>query len=187
MGEEKSSVTVPMTAVALAKGDAIVRVVVLKPLANQMFQMLVERLSGLLNRRIFYMPFSRQLESGLSESGLVRSIYTRCMEAGGILVAQPEHMLSFKLMGIDRLLHPSMNPRERQSSRDLLNLQQWVTEHSRDILDESDEILHRYQLIYTVGQQRSLEGYPDRWTTNNRFSASWQAALKPYSKYFLLS
>ncbi|KAK0446444.1 uncharacterized protein EV420DRAFT_1715953 [Desarmillaria tabescens] len=40
------------------------------------------------------------------------------------------------------------------------------TEYSRDILDESDEILHcRYQLIYTMGQQRSLEGYPDRWTT----------------------
>lgn len=166
MGEGKSSVIVPMAAVALAKGDAIVRVVVLKPLANQMFQMLVERLSGLLNRRIFYMPFSRQLDVGPERIRLIRSIYTRCMEAGGILVAQPEHMLSFKLMGIDRLIHASMNPGEGQFSRDLLNLQKWVTEHSRDILDESDEILHcRYQLIYTVGQQRSLEGYPDRWTT----------------------
>ncbi|KAK0446443.1 uncharacterized protein EV420DRAFT_1570635 [Desarmillaria tabescens] len=64
MGEGKSSVIIPMAAAALAQGKALVRVVVLKPLTNQMFQLLVERLSGLLNRRIFYMPFSRQLDIG---------------------------------------------------------------------------------------------------------------------------
>src|SRR5271154_811666 len=59
MGEGKSSVIVPMVAVALSDGQRFARVVVLKPLASQMFQLLVERLSGLANRRIFYMPFTR--------------------------------------------------------------------------------------------------------------------------------
>ncbi|ETW75527.1 hypothetical protein HETIRDRAFT_331204 [Heterobasidion irregulare TC 32-1] len=61
MGEGKSCVIVPMTAVALANGRSPVRVVVLKSLASQMFQLLVERLCGLTNRRIFYMPFSRNV------------------------------------------------------------------------------------------------------------------------------
>jgi hypothetical protein len=36
--------------------------------------------------------------------------------------------------------------------------------HSRDILDESDEILSvRFELIYTMGAQRATEFSPDRW------------------------
>ncbi len=50
-----------------------------------------------------------------------------------------------------------------------LELQKWLDGHVRDILDESDEILHvRYQLIYTMGTQRPLEGHPDRWTTTQQ-------------------
>jgi hypothetical protein len=41
----------------------------------------------------------------------------------------------------------------------------WVGSHTRDILDESDEILHsRFQLIYSIGLQQHMDGYPDRWT-----------------------
>ena len=44
-------------------------------------------------------------------------------------------------------------------------LQKWIDSHTRDILDESDEILHsRFQLIYTIGLQQHMDGYPDRWT-----------------------
>ena len=46
-----------------------------------------------------------------------------------------------------------------------LSLQKWIHSHARDILDESDEILHtRFQLIYTIGDQQHMDGYPDRWT-----------------------
>jgi hypothetical protein len=58
MGLGKSSVIVPIDAVALADGTQLVRVVVLKPLAMQMFQLLAAKLGGMLNRRIVYMPFS---------------------------------------------------------------------------------------------------------------------------------
>ena len=47
----------------------------------------------------------------------------------------------------------------------LSELQKWLYSHARDILDESDEILHpRCQLIYTMGLPQHMEGYPDRWT-----------------------
>jgi hypothetical protein len=46
-----------------------------------------------------------------------------------------------------------------------LSLQRWLNSHARDILDESDEILHaRFQLVYTIGPQQHMDGYPDRWT-----------------------
>ena len=45
-----------------------------------------------------------------------------------------------------------------------MSLQKWIDSHTRDILDESDEILHsRFQLIYTIGLQQHMDGYPDRW------------------------
>src|SRR5690606_15239855 len=43
MGEGKSSVIVPIAAAALADGSKLVRVIVLKPLSSQMFQLLVQK------------------------------------------------------------------------------------------------------------------------------------------------
>ena len=46
-----------------------------------------------------------------------------------------------------------------------VGLQKWIDSHTRDILDESDQILHsRFQLIYSIGLQQHMDGYPDRWT-----------------------
>ncbi|KAL0573927.1 hypothetical protein V5O48_008024 [Marasmius crinis-equi] len=164
MGEGKSSVIVPLVAAALADGSKLVRVVILKPLAGQMFQLLVERLSGLANRRIFYMPFSRQIRIGPEQVALIQQSYDSCMREGGVWIVQPEHILSFKLMGIDRSL-VSDTPEESTVAEALTESQRWLDGNSRDILDESDEILHiRYQLVYTVGQQQPLEMHPDRWT-----------------------
>jgi len=61
MGEGKSSVILPLVASTLASGSDLVRVVTLKPLSNQMFELLVSRLAGLANRPIFYVPVSRSL------------------------------------------------------------------------------------------------------------------------------
>jgi len=161
MGEGKSSVIVPIISSALADGNQLLRVVVLKPLAKQMFDLLVHRLSGLANRRIFYLPFSRGV--GVSSTGNeLQPLFDLCMRERGILLVQPEHILSFKLMGIDMAI------REDKLSggvaKGFLASQSWLDLHSRDILDESDEILNvKYQLIYTSGRQEPLEDYPDRW------------------------
>ena len=62
MGEGKSSVIMPMVAAALSDGNQLVRVVVLKSLARQMFSLLLQRLSGLAERQILYLPFSRSCD-----------------------------------------------------------------------------------------------------------------------------
>ncbi|QRV92775.1 kinase-like protein [Ceratobasidium sp. AG-Ba] len=164
MGEGKSSVIVPIIAAALADTSQLVRVVVLKPLWRQMFHLLVGRLAGLVNRRVYYLPFGRHIQVGESQAKLIHSMYEECMREGGILLVQPEHILSFKLMGIDQLISSSTSDMIA-ASKSLRKTQEWLSKNSRDILDESDEILHvRYQLVYTVGEQESLEGHPDRWT-----------------------
>ncbi|CAE6415087.1 unnamed protein product [Rhizoctonia solani] len=169
MGEGKSSVIVPIIASSLADSSRLVRVVVLKPLWRQMFDLLVNRLSGLSNRRIYYLPFGRHIRIDSTRAQKLRGLYEECMREGGVLLVQPEHILSFKLMGIDRLIS-SNNSGDTEIGDTLRDMQDWLKSHTRDILDESDEILHvRYQLVYTVGDQQPLDDHPDRWTTTQQF------------------
>ncbi len=179
MGEGKSSVIIPLVASTLANGSDLVRVMTLKPLSNQMFQLLVSRLSGLANRPIFYVPISRDLRMDTSLVKTIKSLYERCIAEGGVLVVQPEHILSLKLMNIDTLLHRTSEEDESSMADELGLLQDWVSEVSRDILDESDEILHvRYQLIYTTGEQMPVNGHPNRWTTIQQVFSRLQANAK---------
>lgn len=168
MGEGKSHVIVPLVAAALADSQKLVRVVVLKPLTAQMFQLLVERLSGLPNRRIFYLPFSRDVKASPEAIQNIRNLFEECARVRGVLVAQPEHILSFRLMVADQILS-SEGPNLNQVARDLQATQSWLNSTARDILDESDELLHiRYQLIYTMDQQRPLDAGSDRWITTQK-------------------
>lgn len=188
MGEGKSSVIVPFISASLADSRNLVRVVVLKALAGQMFQLLVERLSGVCNRRIFYVPFSRGVRMSTSHVQGIGRLFRECASARGVLVAQPEHILSLRLMAFERLLSPSVS---RSIASGLRDVEGWLKAHSRDILDESDEILHvKYQLVYTNGDQQPMEHSPDRWTTTQqvfdriRLHASKLNALFPYEVEF---
>src|SRR5579863_2760789 len=105
-----------------------------------MFHILVNRLSGLANRRIFYVPMSRNLRMNTSLVRTIKGLFERCVTEGGVLVVQPEHILSLKLMHIDNLLSPPRNKGERLIaglcvSRDPL------AREARDALGESDKIL----------------------------------------------
>ncbi|KIO00351.1 hypothetical protein M404DRAFT_153077 [Pisolithus tinctorius Marx 270] len=164
MGEGKSSVIVPAAASVLADGNQLMRVVVPKALASQMFYLLVDRLGGLVNRRIFHLPFSRSLQIDESGARAVQEILEQCMRERGILVVQPEHILSFKLLSVEKQLDDATGIAEP-----LLQTQRWLHSYARDILDESDEILHvRNQLIYAIGSQKPLEGSPTRWSTTQQ-------------------
>jgi hypothetical protein len=177
MGEGKTSVIVPIVAASLADTKKLVRVVVLKPLSGQMFQTLVQKLGGLVNRRIFFMPFSRGISMGKEQIKVVNQLYDDCLKGRGILLVQPEHILSFKLLGLE-WLHNSATDKERgtaqsggmvkkydrQVARLLLEKQRWLDTTSRDILDESDEILNvKHELIYTIGDPAPIQNHPDRW------------------------
>ncbi|KAJ6580988.1 hypothetical protein B0H19DRAFT_1113174 [Mycena capillaripes] len=174
MGEGKSSVIVPIISTALADGQ-LVRVVVLKPLVAQMFQLLKQRVSGLANRRLFYLPFSRDVELDPAKIRLILALFKECAECGGILLCQPEHILSFQLMGLDAFSRSETS----EETRLLREAQDWLDSTARDVLDESDEILNvRYQLIYTVGASIPPEGRPWRWNITQAVFSLLQTAAK---------
>ena len=160
MGEGKSSVIVPIVAAALANGQKLVRIVVLKALSRQMFQVLLKTLGGMIGKRIFHMPISRSVRLDVPKAEKLQSLCKECMLTGGVLLVQPENLLSFELMALERLLSG-----ELELGKILIDTQRWLEDKSRDILDESDEILSvRFELIYTMGTQRAIECSPDRWT-----------------------
>ena len=160
MGEGKSSVIVPMVAVELANRKCLVRVMVLKPLARSMRHILTSRLGGLLRRRVYTMPFSRSVRLTAAKVREVGSILETALQSADILLAQPEHDLSFQLYGVDHILRGNDGV-----GHEAVKLQQWMDAHIRDILDESDEILNpRYELIYTVGLQQGIDLQEARWS-----------------------
>jgi hypothetical protein len=189
MGLGKSSVIVPIVAATLADRSKLARVVVLKSLSEQMFQLLVNKLGGLIGRRIFRLPISRSLTPSLALANLIQKTYQECMSCGGVLLVQPESILSFELLGIDHLLSRELNPpvveaelvpnnNSPENSQEtslyeigkvMVRTQQWLYDNARDILDESDEILSvRFELIYTLGIQQNIEMAPDRWSLIQR-------------------
>ncbi|KAK4459473.1 hypothetical protein QBC42DRAFT_299412 [Cladorrhinum samala] len=170
MGEGKSSVIVPIVAAALANGKQLVRVVVAKPQSSQMIHMLISKLGGLINRRVFYLPFSRSVQLSGSDVAVAREIIEKCRVEGGVLLLQPEHLLSFKLMGIDKSWAPENGNEDRGKTNDtslgadITKLYQDFESVSRDIVDESDENFRvKFELIYTMGAQEPVEMSPKRW------------------------
>jgi hypothetical protein len=159
MGEGKSSVIVPMVAAHLADGSRLVRVIVAKPQSRQMLQMLVSKLGGLLGRPVYLMPVSRSLRLTVAEADAIFHMCQKCMEGGGVLLVQPEHILSLKLMCLECFV----------TGRDaigcsLLRTLEFFKKYARDVVDESDENFSvKFELIYTMGVQRQLELTPQRW------------------------
>jgi Protein of unknown function (DUF3638) len=194
MGEGKSSVIIPLVSSSLANGSNLLRIVTPQSLSNQMFHLLVSRLSGLADRPIFYVPISRRLSTRqmtlFHSVQTINNLYKQCVAQGGVLVVQPEHILSLKLIHIDTLLKSQVTDplREKVATKDdygqiayeLEILQDWLTETSRDVLDESDEILHpRYQLVYAAGEQIPVDDHSNRWTTiQHIFSLLQKHAVK---------
>jgi len=81
------------------------------------------------------------------------------MESGGVLLVQPEHVLSFKLMAIESVING-----DDLLGRCLLKIQHFFENESRDIIDESDENFSvKFELTYTMGLQQPIELSPDRW------------------------
>ncbi|KAJ5680695.1 hypothetical protein N7536_011834 [Penicillium majusculum] len=160
MGEGKTSVITPMVAAVLADGHDLLRIIVLKPLLRQSGALLSQRLGGLVNRRVYHIPFSRQSELSSSTVSQLQFIYQQCWRNRGILVALPEQILSFGLIGLDAA--------ERNPSvfAPLISLENWLQRKCRDIIDESDEVMDtKLQLVYTMGTQQSLDGLSGRWET----------------------
>ncbi|KAN0073698.1 Protein of unknown function (DUF3638) domain containing protein [Tylopilus felleus] len=130
MGEGKSSVIIPIAAAALADGNRLVGVIVPKVLTIQMFELLVGCLGGLANRTIYHLPFShifdldsyRNTKVMSSQIDHLHKFMSQCMAEYGILLVQPEHVISLKLMGMeqqiskDRLMDDPLQKLQKQKS-----------------------------------------------------------------------
>ncbi|KAH7012451.1 uncharacterized protein B0I36DRAFT_398704 [Microdochium trichocladiopsis] len=159
MGEGKSCVIVPMLVTSLADGNKLMRVIVAKPQSKQMVHMPISKLGGLVNRQVFHLPFSRAIKVGEAEIAAIDKLLTRCRVEGGVLLVQPEHILSFQLMGIEHKISQKNDTADR-----LLQLHEYMRSHSRDVADESDENFSpKFELVYSLGLQQPIDHSPERW------------------------
>ena len=128
------------------------------------------------------MPFSRDTKLDHSNIHTIVDLFEECARVGGVLICQPEHILSFELMGLHTLCREDGSSETRKM---LLDAQEWLKCTSRDILDESDEILSvKYQWIYTVGTPQGLHGQSTRWQIVQEVLSLLRSILTEQSRRF---
>lgn len=164
MGSGKTSCIVPMAMSVLADGVQLARLVVPKALLSQTAQIMQTRLGGLVGRDITHLPFSRRTPTGREAPTMIplySELHEKARQRRGIMITTPEHMLSYRLGGLQRLADKRLD-----EAQDMIGFQARLSETCRDVLDESDFTLAvRTQLIYPSGPQLSLDGHPYRWVT----------------------
>jgi hypothetical protein len=176
MGEGKTALIIPMIAAVLANGDNLLRLTVLKPLFNMNFEALVHKLGGLLNRRVYALPCTRDMPLSTGNVLVIKRVLDECVKNKGVLVTLPEQRLSFALRALDSCRDPNL----KEIAKGLMGIEEWMKSKVRDVLDESDEILDpKYQIVYTIGSQTNLAGGNLRWRVA-------QAVLERAKKYFIV-
>ncbi|UNI13963.1 hypothetical protein JDV02_000649 [Purpureocillium takamizusanense] len=184
MGEGKSSVILPIVAASIADGSRLSRVIVAKPQSRQTFEMLLASFGGLASRRIYHLPFFRGLKIGKDEVQVIWKIFDDCVRTQGVLLIQPEHILSLQLLAVESHANSTMEQKNTKALRPrttttetpdsdkpsvdveqkLLDILHLCNLSSRDIVDESDENFSpKFELMYTMGKQRGLQFSPYRW------------------------
>ncbi|CRG89375.1 N-(5-amino-5-carboxypentanoyl)-L-cysteinyl-D-valine synthase [Talaromyces islandicus] len=160
MGKGKTSIIIPMIASVLADGVSLSRVLVPKALLSQTAQILQSRLGGLLGRDITHIPFSRRTPTTSQIISEYLDLHNEARLRAGIILGVPEHIMSFKLSGLQRVSDSRIT-----EAAEMVSTQQWLERNCRDVLDECDFTLAvKTQLIYPSGAQLSVDGHPDRWT-----------------------
>lgn len=90
---------------------------------------------------------------------LFEQIHKNMAQRGGVMICLPEHLLSFKMSGFQKLAD-----RHTATAEQMVRIQSWLDRTCRDVLDESDFILSpKTQLIYPSGCALPLDGQPNRW------------------------
>lgn len=137
------------------------RTVLPKPLLLQSAQIMQGKLGGMLNREVLHIPFSRKTPTTKALMRTYFELHNHIKSNHGIILALPEHILSFKLGGLQRLCDGKI-----EEATIMINGQKWLQKHARDVVDESDIPMHvRTQLIYPSGSQHTVDGHPLRWQT----------------------
>ena len=164
MGEGKTRVILPMLILHWARRNSageqkLLRITALTALMHELFDFMHRHLCAtVLLRRIFVMPFHRDVQLQVQDIQVMISSLDFCRQSGGVLLVAPEHRLSLQLKWHELRLQG-----ETEKCKLLSQLADMPV---RDLLDESDEVLrHKYQLIYAVGSPMPLPQGPERWET----------------------
>lgn len=132
MGDGKTSLLIPTLAAAISDGISLARVLVLKSLLRQSYELLSSRLGRLLNRRVCHLPFSRRTPISENNVGLFKATHEALAKSGGVLVEMPQQALSFKLAAqIEMRTNPPF-------ALQLAEIDEKLSSIARDIVDESD-------------------------------------------------
>lgn len=135
------------------------RLIVPKALLLQTAQTVQSRLGGLVGREIRHVPFSRRTLTTPGMLQLYSAHHREVLGCCGVILTTPEHILSYKLSGLQRLADSRLD-----EAQDMVTFQSWLTGTCRDVLDELDFTLAvKTQLIYPSGLQISVDGHPHRW------------------------
>lgn len=92
-----------MCVLSLADGENLLRVIVPKPLLLQSAQTLQKTLGGLTGRSLIHVPFSRRTSTEGKVIKTYFNIHKEIQKLAGCILALPEHMMSFRLSGLQRL------------------------------------------------------------------------------------
>ncbi|KAH7323576.1 hypothetical protein BKA65DRAFT_511056 [Rhexocercosporidium sp. MPI-PUGE-AT-0058] len=159
MGQGKTSCIVPMAVAVLADRKQLSRLIVPKALLLQTAQTVQSRLGGLVGREIRHIQFSRRTLTTPNMLRLYAAHHHEILQCCGVILTTPEHILSYKLSGLQRLADSKFD-----EAREMVKFQSWLTDTCRDVLDESDfSLAVKTQLIYPSGPQITVDGHPHRW------------------------
>jgi hypothetical protein len=169
-----------MVATVLADKRNLFRIVVPNPLLLQSAQVLQAKIGGLLNREVIHVPFSRKTPTDQQLVTCWSQLHKRMQNNNGVLLALPEHLLSFKLSGLQLLCDGNL-----QEAQGMIEAQAWLDRHARDVMDECDVSLAiRTQLIYPSGSQTTVDGHPLRWQTVQALLRLVEAFLPDLQRQF---
>src|SRR5690606_30847380 len=122
----------------------------------QTAQVIQSRLGGLVGRVVRHIPFARRSPSGAEHLDRYHQIHRDTLESRGVMLCLPENILSFQLSGLQRLADEKLS-----TGRRMVEIQRWLDQSCRDIIDESDFTLSvKTQLIYPSGPQTVVDGHP---------------------------
>lgn len=121
-----------MVALILTDKTHLLRILVPRALFLQSTQVINIKLGGLLDRDLIHIPFSRRTRVDEPFLKTFAQLQSDLRKSGGVLVALPEHVLSFKLGGLQRLYDENL-----QQANIMIKMQQWLEHHVRGVLDES--------------------------------------------------
>ncbi|RLN90956.1 hypothetical protein BBJ28_00011407 [Nothophytophthora sp. Chile5] len=148
MGEGKTHVIVPMLLATLSDKSQLASLTVLHQLLATNYSALVQKLGGLVGKRVYHLPYARDLK--VSPDQVQRDMQL-AMRGGDVLITCPDYRLSAYLKSLE---FPDKG----------LAFVRWTEAHLRHVVDESDEAFRvNFQLVYAIGAQQPLDANSLRW------------------------